>query len=194
MLSLPVDAQRQDTRARGDFGKWMVKHIDSWFAFARRLGLGIEQMEEIVLVTGLHLTRSWANIVFLEGQTNGHASFGVRGDNDVGITWQFLPGSVRGGMRSWGPQGRVRWFARVRDNVDMVFLSMQNLPENQCVFIRGFRVTRVLGILPRRLRGAAGPNPDLDRDHDDDELEQEVASMDLASKVKHSDSHVSHLI
>ena len=72
MLSLPVDAQRQDTRAKGDFRKWMVKHIDSWFAFARGLGLGIEHMEEIVLVTGLHLTRSWANIVFLGGHANGH--------------------------------------------------------------------------------------------------------------------------
>jgi len=30
----------------------MLKHIDRWFAFARRLGLGIEQMEEIILVTG----------------------------------------------------------------------------------------------------------------------------------------------
>jgi hypothetical protein len=112
VLSLPVNAQRQDTRATGDFRKWMVKHIDSWFAFARGLGLGIEQMEEIVLVTGLHLTRSWANIVFLEGHANGHASFGVRADNNVGITWQFLPGSVRGGMRSWGPEGMVCQFAR----------------------------------------------------------------------------------
>jgi hypothetical protein len=88
----------------------MVKNIDSWFAFARGLGLGIEQMEEIVLVTGFHLTKSWANVVFLEGHANRHASFGVRANNDVGITWKFSPGSVRGGMRSCGPEGKVCQF------------------------------------------------------------------------------------
>jgi hypothetical protein len=112
VLSLPVDAQRKDTRAREDFGKWMVKNIDSWFAFARGLGLGIEQMEEIVLVTGLHLTRSWANVAFWEGHANGQASIGVnvtRGP-EVTVDWQCLPGSVQGGVRSWGPEGKVGQF------------------------------------------------------------------------------------
>jgi len=109
VLYLPVAARRQDTRARGDFGKWIVSHIDSWFAFVRGLGLGIGQMEEIILVTGLHLTRSWANVMFLEGHANGQASLGVKVDNgrDVDITWNCSPGSVRGGMRSWGPEGKV---------------------------------------------------------------------------------------
>jgi len=35
VLYLPVDASRQDTLARRDFGRWMIKHIDYWFAFAR---------------------------------------------------------------------------------------------------------------------------------------------------------------
>ena len=109
MLYLPVAARRQDTRARGDFGKWMVSHIDSWFAFAGALGLGIEHMEEIVLVTGLHLTRSWANVTFLEGHANGQATLGVKVNNgqDVDITWHSSVGSVRGGMRNWGPEGKV---------------------------------------------------------------------------------------
>ena len=87
----------------------MVSHIDSWFAFARGLGLGIEHMEEIVLVTGLHLTRSWANVTFLEGHANGQATLGVKVNNgqDVDITWHCSPGSVRGGMRNWGPEGKV---------------------------------------------------------------------------------------
>jgi hypothetical protein len=38
--------------------------------------------------------------------------------------------------------------------------SHQNLLEDQCVFIRGWRVTRTLVIL-RGLRGAAEPSPDL---------------------------------
>ena len=109
MLCLPVAARRQDTRARGDFGKWIVSHIDTWFAFARGLGLGIGQMEEIILVTGLHLTRSWANVTFLEGHADGQASLGVKVNNgrDVDITWHCSPGSVRRGMWSWGPEGKV---------------------------------------------------------------------------------------
>jgi hypothetical protein len=104
-----VGAQRQDTRARGNFGDWMIKHIDSWFTFARGLGLGIEQMEEIILVTGLHLTKSWANLAFFEGQSRGQASLGfnVVHAPDSSITWHCLPGSVRGGVRSWGPEGKV---------------------------------------------------------------------------------------
>ena len=39
--------------------------------------------------------------------------------------------------------------------------AYQNPPENQCVFIRGFRVTRSFWILPRRLEAAAGPSPEL---------------------------------
>ena len=36
---------------------------------------------------------------------------------------------------------------------------VQNLPQNQCIFVRGFRVTRILNIWPR-LRGA-GPAPNF---------------------------------
>ncbi|KAI0303225.1 hypothetical protein BC826DRAFT_890256, partial [Russula brevipes] len=78
ILSLPVPALRRDTLARGDFGKWIVSHIDLWFAFTRRLGLGITRMEDIVLVTGSHLAKSWANIAFSEGHGKQQVSFGVQ--------------------------------------------------------------------------------------------------------------------
>jgi hypothetical protein len=38
--------------------------------------------------------------------------------------------------------------------------SLQDLLEDQCIFIRGFRVCRRFVILPRGLKAAAGPNPD----------------------------------
>lgn len=161
VLYLPVDASRWDTLARRDFGQWMIKHIDCWLAFARQLGLGIEQMEDIVLVTGCHRTISWANAVFLEGHTDAQASFKVEVVRDPAITvkWQFFPSRTRGAVCSWSPEGK-------------------NLPEDQCIFVRGFRVVRRLGILPRQLRGAARPNPSRDRDHDDyDEQHVELVSL-----------------
>jgi len=116
VLYLPLDAQCQDTRARGDFGKWMLKHIDRWFAFARDLGLGIDHMEEIILVTGCDCTKSWANVAFLEGQTHGQASFGVKVDqgHDISINWQFSPTKTQGAVCNWGPEGKVCQF--VGDN------------------------------------------------------------------------------
>ena len=123
-MSLPVEAHSRDTRARGDFGKWMLKHIDRWFSFARGLGLGIDHMEEIILVTGYHSTRSWANVAFLEGRTNAEASFGVNvvHGRDVSITWQFPFAGIRGVVCGWGPEGEVSPFERVDD-----FWSIQTI-------------------------------------------------------------------
>ena len=41
----------------------------------------------------------------------------------------------------------------------------QNLPENQCIFIRGFRVARIFSLFPKHLRAAAKPLPDMDWDN-----------------------------
>ena len=94
--------------ARGDFAKWITSHIDSWFAFTRRLGLGIE-MEDIVFVTGRHRTRSSTNIVFYEGQANSQVSFGVQvtGDVGAGVNWQITRRHIQGAMLSQGPSGGV---------------------------------------------------------------------------------------
>jgi hypothetical protein len=46
------------------------------------------------------------------------------------------------------------------------------------MFIRGFRIVRPLGILPRQLRAAAGPNPSLDEDEDFDWAFAEIDSDD----------------
>ncbi|KAI0295808.1 hypothetical protein BC826DRAFT_272716 [Russula brevipes] len=43
----------------------------------------------------------------------------------------------------------------------------KGLPENQCIFIRGFRVVRILKIWPK-LRGQAGPNPDIEDESEPD--------------------------
>ena len=106
-----MKARREDTLARGDFKLWIVQHIDSWFAFARKLGLGIEQMEEIILVTGCHHTRSWTNVAFLGNQADAQVSFGVRVEGaDTSINFQFSPENARGAVVSQGPEGTVRLY------------------------------------------------------------------------------------
>ena len=59
VLCFPVPAKVENTVASADFGKWIIRHIDCWFVWARQLGLGVDRMEDIVLVTGAHCTRSY---------------------------------------------------------------------------------------------------------------------------------------
>ena len=72
-------------------------------------------MEDIILVTGFHRTRSWANAAFLESHTDAQVSFGVEvADSDgpdMSINWQFSPERVRGAVLSWGPDGKVCYHA-----------------------------------------------------------------------------------
>lgn len=109
MLSLPVPARREDTVARGEFGAWIVKHIDRWLAFCRSLGLGVEHMEDIVLVTGCHRTRSYTNVTFSETRDGAQVSFGVQvGVSGADITWQLSREQIRGVVLNCGPSGDVR--------------------------------------------------------------------------------------
>jgi hypothetical protein len=111
VLSLPVVTRRKDTLAKGDFSEWIVEHIDHCLAFAQGLGLGIERMEELILVTGCDRTRSWTNIAFSGDQHDGQASFAVKvvhGPPVFNLSWQSFPETVRGGVVHQGPGGTVR--------------------------------------------------------------------------------------
>ena len=72
-------------------------------------------MEDIILVTGYHRTRSWANAAFLESHTDAQVSFGVEVAHAHGpgmsIKWQFSPERARGAVLSWGPHGEVCYHA-----------------------------------------------------------------------------------
>lgn len=109
-LCLPIRAKGADTVASADFGKWMIKHIDCWFEWARQLGLGVNSMEDIILVTGTHRTRSWTNLAFLGGQEDAQASFGAKvnhcGDI-ITLNWQFSHERDRGVVLNCGPDGEV---------------------------------------------------------------------------------------
>lgn len=116
-LLLPVRIQREDTVARGEFAEWMVKHIDHWFSFAKGLHPGIERMEDIILVTGRHRTKSWANLAFIESQgpvRSGpmQVSLGVRvsgsPSSHVSVDWKFPREPGQGVVLNMGPSGEVR--------------------------------------------------------------------------------------
>ena len=110
VLCLPIQAKGENTVARTKFGKWIISHIDRWFAWARQLELGVERMEDIILVTGTHRTRSWTNAAFPGGQGGAQALFGSRTDHQGGVAsihWQFSHEHNRGVVLNCGPDGEV---------------------------------------------------------------------------------------
>ena len=103
-------SRHENTLIQKVFGQWMAKHIDTWFAFARNLGL-VHQMEEIILVTGCDLTRSWTNVAFLGGEADAQVSFGVKVEGpNTRIDFQFSPEHARGAVLRHGPEGTVRLY------------------------------------------------------------------------------------
>jgi hypothetical protein len=86
----------------------MLKHIDCWFTFIQSQGLGVGRMEDIILVTGCHRTRSSTNIVFSENRNSAQVSFSVRvGISGSDVTWQFSREQIRGVVLNIGPSGEV---------------------------------------------------------------------------------------
>lgn len=138
---LPVNARRENTLAMGDFGEWILKHIDNWFAFARRLGLGIGQMEEIILVTGCDRTKSWTNVTFLGSNVDAQVSFGVGAvdDPNSSVNFRFSLENVRGAVLNRGPEGRVRRCSSfkeqwTRDSFDITSCPLEPTRESMCIY------------------------------------------------------------
>ena len=68
-------------------------------------GVGVNRMEEIILVTGRHLARSWANAVFSESQGGAQLSFIVQTSGNSGVHMEER--SATGGDLKLGPSGEV---------------------------------------------------------------------------------------
>ena len=87
----------------------MVTHIDWWFAFARQLELGIEQMGELIFVTGCDRAKSWTNVAFLKNQLETQVSVGfeVTHGPEGRISWQVSPETIRDAVFNQGPSGKV---------------------------------------------------------------------------------------
>ncbi|KAH9994873.1 ankyrin repeat-containing domain protein [Russula vinacea] len=118
---------------------------------------------DVILVTGCDHTRSWTNVAFLGSEGDAQASFGVRSKALVPVSISNSHLNAPGGRVASRPEGT-------------------NLPENQCVFIRGLRVARSFWILPRRLMAAAGPSSDMGGyDYDPD---TEVISIPAVTKYR----------
>jgi hypothetical protein len=83
----------------------MLSNIDNLMRVADDLGFGVTDVEDIILVTGCHLARSWVNVTFSKNRKGAQVSFGVRRSGVSGV--DFKEGDIDGGDVKFGPRGEV---------------------------------------------------------------------------------------
>lgn len=112
-MSLPATSRREDTRLQLEFSKWIITHIDSWFAFTSNFGMEAE-MEDIILITGCHRTKSWFNVAFVDNEVQPNNRLfrisrqaELAGDSGASVNWQDLILRTPGSSLSYGPYDEV---------------------------------------------------------------------------------------
>ncbi|KAI0271317.1 hypothetical protein BC834DRAFT_1030811 [Gloeopeniophorella convolvens] len=160
-LKLPFEARRADAIRTKAFEDYTRDNCDNWLAFAQRNRLGVERMEDIILVSGCTVASAWAATAFVNEDmdaeiTLSFQAFGAAGAN---FGWHVGQESVQS-VAYHNSRELVRARRRLlRPRACSGGRGKPDPPQNQCVFIRGFRAKRILGFFTRA-RAAAEPLPD----------------------------------
>ena len=64
LLSLPHKGHRKDVIPLKVFEDYIRDNVDSWFRWSKKMKLPVENMEDLILVTGCTLVSSWAAAAF----------------------------------------------------------------------------------------------------------------------------------
>jgi hypothetical protein len=64
-LSLPYGARSEDVIRTKLFEDYIRDNVDSWLRWSKKEGLPVENMEDLILVTGCTMATSWAAAVFV---------------------------------------------------------------------------------------------------------------------------------
>jgi hypothetical protein len=96
LLCLPNGGHREDAIRTKVFEDYIQDHVDRWFDWAQKNKLGVERMEDLILVSGCTLATSWAAAAFVDDTTDGEISLASRGlDNGRAIfSWSNIQGRV----------------------------------------------------------------------------------------------------
>ena len=94
LLSLPNGGHREDVIRTKVFEDYIRDHVDRWYNWAVHNNLGIERMEDLILVSGCTLVTSWAAAAFVDNAFDAEISLTSRTLSNVGTN--FIWGNVRG--------------------------------------------------------------------------------------------------
>ena len=79
LLALPQEGLGKDVIRTKVFEDYIRDHVDSWFSFAQRRRLDVERMEDLVLVTGCTLAKSWGAAAFVDSTQDAEVLLRLRG-------------------------------------------------------------------------------------------------------------------
>ncbi|KAI0299855.1 hypothetical protein BC826DRAFT_715775 [Russula brevipes] len=82
LLSLPDDAFGQDIIRTKAFENYIRDNVTSWFAWSQKNELGVEHMQDLILVTGYTLTTSWAAVAFCDPTIKSKVSLSAQSHDD----------------------------------------------------------------------------------------------------------------
>ncbi|KAI0266125.1 hypothetical protein BC834DRAFT_969641 [Gloeopeniophorella convolvens] len=146
VLSLPFNASREDAIRTKAFETYIRRHCDSWLAHAIVNDLGVDKLEDIILVTGCDRTNSWAMAAVMNAMHDVDISLGAQ-----------AAGGIGGVNFRWGVSHDTQNSVAFHDSGPAQ--QPEEAEKMQCVFIRGFRTKRIFQFY-KKLKAAAGPQPD----------------------------------
>ncbi|KAI5116742.1 hypothetical protein M0805_000436 [Coniferiporia weirii] len=167
-LFIKYSAERSDATRLAHYRKYMLKNYRSWLKLLRDdLGFDVN-LRDIVFVTGHDLTANWATATFVGSAVHRGAQLTAGSPSTLTAS-----ASISGAWES-----SVSIPIRIGPKPDRTPLPLPQTQEgdetvrgndpvkDQCIFIRGFRVSERL-LVPRVIKAAASPE-DLDMDRDSD--------------------------
>ena len=73
-MSLPNGGHRENVIRTKTFENYIRDNIVNWFTWAQKNDLGVERMEDLILVSGCTLVASWAAAAFVDNTTEAEIS------------------------------------------------------------------------------------------------------------------------
>ncbi|KAI0315882.1 hypothetical protein OF83DRAFT_1084666 [Amylostereum chailletii] len=189
-----------------DYKNYIIKNIERWHASTVRNGLGLK-MEQIMLVSGRDLVKSWANAAFCN--TEFEASVSLEADiamvSGIKLAVNVRFSNIDGADYGWGPQQDelvdVPTQASAGPGADperetspstdvapsssntfspLIYASAYHgrvIPPDQCIFMRRYRVKHRWFLGKKLFANAEPRNPNEDDSEDRGEGEDMTSSV-----------------
>jgi hypothetical protein len=96
LLSLPKGGHHEDVIRAQVFEGYIQAHAESWFTWAQKNRLGVERVEDLILVSGRTLVTSWAAAAFMDDTMDAEIFLASRPFNNGGssFVWSNIQGRV----------------------------------------------------------------------------------------------------
>jgi hypothetical protein len=135
--------------------------------------MGVERMEDLILVTGCTLVTSWAAAVFVDNNMEAEVSLASRSLSNS-FVWSKVRGPVLYHNSRFDPVSSPDYVCSARTYFFSLLYGKQNpssgTTPDQCVYIKGFRARRGFFRI-KHIRAAAEPLPDDPDNRREDEIQ-----------------------